>query len=134
MLITIKNSPSKVYFVGQAPIYSFYRMRLISRYSNQSIANNGAVWEGNNYFSLTLSDNQTEWYSFLVNWDEGQLEIRDLEGYYTAIFEYSNNKTSGYVEWERRLVKVVNEWDDNLYTQYQSNNENNIQFINYQDA
>ena len=109
-------------------------MRLISRYSNQSIANNGAVWEGNNYFSLTLSDNQTEWYSFLVNWDEGQLEIRDLEGYYTAIFEHSNNKFTGWAEWDRRLVKVVNEWDVNLYTQYQSNNENNIQFINYQDV
>jgi len=133
MLITIKNSPSKVYFVGVEPKFTYYRMRLISRYSNQNILNDGIVWSGNKYFNLVLSDNQDEWYSFLINWTNTDLEIKDLEGYYTAIFEHSTNNTT-WTEWDRRLVKVVNEWDDNLYVEYSSNNENNIQFINYEDA
>jgi hypothetical protein len=107
-------------------------MKLVSRYSNNGILNDAIVYTGTKYFNLVLSDNQDDWYSFLINWTNADLESNDLEGYYDAIFEYSSNQIT-WVQFDKRLVKVENEWDDNLVLSYSSDNENNIQFINYED-
>lgn len=132
MLITITNSPTKVYFRGDEPKFTYFRMKLVSRYSNNGILNDAIVYTGTKYFNLVLSDNQDDWYSFLINWTNEDLESNDLEGYYDAIFEYSSDQIT-WVQFDKRLVKVENEWDDNLVLSYSSDNENNIQFINYED-
>ena len=133
MLITINNTGKKIYFRGSEPKFPLFRMKLVSRYSNNGILNNENVNIGSKYFNLTLSDNQEDWYSFSVSWNNANLDINDLGGYYDAYFEYSAASPISWVQFDKRLVKVVNNWTGDPI-EYLSDNENNIQFINYEDA
>lgn len=135
MIISITNSPTYIYLQGISPkgtpASTGYRMKLVSRYSNNGILNDVVVHSASKYFPLTKIDDYDTWYSYQLTWTNTDLESFDVEGYYTAVFEHF---TAGvWVENERRLVKLINEWEDNLFDEYLSDNETNIQIINYTD-
>lgn len=132
MVISITNAPTNIYLQGTSPKGSpattGYRMKLISRYSNNGILNDVVISGTSKYFPLTKVDNYDTWYSYTMTWTNADLESFDLEGYYIAVFEHFSTT---WIENERRLVKLKNEWEDNLFEEYLSDNETNIQFINY---
>jgi hypothetical protein len=134
MLITLNTTPSRVYLQGKSPSGSpaltGYRMRLISNYSNNSINNNNIISTPWTYFPLTKVDDYDTWYSYDITWTDDFLETFDgSDEYYTAIFEYNDNKV--WVESETRLVKLVNRYPQQLFDEYLSNNEGNVMFVNY---
>ena len=123
MIVDLRNSGNRVYFNGISLKYPFVRMRLVSNYSNKEILNDT--------FGNIELDNLYEgegWFSYKYSTDITPLQNVELNEYYTCILEESNG--GSWIERQRVLCKVLNNFNtENPDVVYNSNNENNEQYI-----
>lgn len=125
MIVDFTNNNSLVYFNGNLPQYTQYRMRLVSKFSNEALLNDTIPSIG-----LTLSGSGTNWYSFKYTGNlTTAMKEDEIEGYYDCILE-GYTALTGWTEIQKVLCKLKNNFNkENPDVKYASDNENNEQFI-----
>lgn len=124
MIVDLRNSANRVYFNGIKPKYSNVRLRLVSNYSNKEILNDTF----GNIELDTLYEGEG-WFSYKYSTDITPLQNVELNEYYTCILEESQLGTT-WKQLQKVLCRVLNNFDkENPDVVYNSNNENNEQYI-----
>ncbi len=132
MVLDLSNGYGDLYIDNQMPTYVFYRMRLVSLYNNKGI-DNQALGE----ISLTRVGGTDRWTKFrwtIVGSPLYDIVDEDVAGYYRLIIEGTDDKTAGWTQFSEYPTKVKTQWNENpVYkdTEYNSDNEDNEQYVYY---
>lgn len=124
MIVDLRSTDNLVYFNGILPAYSSYRLRLVSRYSNKGLLNSDST-----FIPLTLIHEGDNWFSFGFGLDPLTKYQGELNDYYDCILQGVDALDRVY-EIQKVLCKVLNNFNtDHPDVEYSSDNENNEQFI-----
>ena len=125
MVINFNISRPKVYFTGDLPVYSSYKLSLVSKYSNLPLKNNSS------YFPLKYVTQGTDWFVFEIA-QTIQFEGEEINTYFDCIL-YGYDELDREYFIQKTLCKAFTEHadEDSADVEYVSDNENNEQFIYY---
>ena len=127
MVFDFSISRGNIYVDGQMDGYLRYRLRLVSLYNNKGLENT-TLGE----FELGRVSGTSRWtlfsYDFLGTPFE-DVTNQDVDGYYMAYFE--GEKFGLWSTLAEYPAKVKTLFTDDYPQQYQSNNEDNEQYVYY---
>lgn len=123
MTLYLTTTRVSVYFYGNYPKSTGWRMRLISKYNNKTLINGEYANIG-----LTFVKEGDGWTEFLTDpLDFSIQRSNNIGGYYECILE---GYTTGWNEFDNILCKVKNSYDlSDPQVDYLSDNENNEQYV-----
>jgi hypothetical protein len=125
MIVDLRNTSNLVYFNGTLPVYSSYKLKLVSRYSNKGLLNSDTA-----FIPLTLDTQETDWFAFGFN-DPLTKYQGEMDDYYDCILTGVDALDREF-EIQKVLCKVLNNFNtDHPDVNYVSDNEDNEQFIYY---
>lgn len=131
MIINLQETDNSLYLRGILTPYTSYWMKLVSKYSNKGILNDEVIYGSSNLFPLTLVDNESDWYSFTIDFTNTDVDDFDIGGYYDSIIYGSNDGGDTLTQINKKLCRVINNWT--TLTNYISDNEENGQFTYFRN-
>lgn len=125
--------------IKSIPAVKLYGCRLVSKWNNKDIINDGSSYP-DGIIPVTVVETNDRWSKIRLDFVSAGLAIdgvvdKDLAGYYTFIF-YTNDGTEfdPYTEYDRFLIKIDNDWNEDSAskdTEYISDNDTNEQYVYY---
>ena len=131
MLIDFSDGFGDLYIDNEMPVYANYRMRLVSLYNNKGIDNQTLGDIALTRISSTSRYTKFRW--SIIGSPYQDFIDEDIAGYYRLIIEGSNDRTN-WDQFSAYPCKVRTQWDEApafRNTEYNSDNENNEQYVFY---
>lgn len=124
MVVNFKNTSGMLFFNDYIVPYTYYRLKLKSRYSNEYL-----IMGVNDYLKLSIDENYETWCSFDFSDLDENTPNKDIQGYYD-VEVWGSNDDVNYTLLKKVLGKVVNNFTTTNNT-YISDNEDNEQYVYY---
>lgn len=128
MVFDFSTTTGTIYIDGESDKYPYFRLRLVSMYNNKGLENNELAT-----IALTIRPSTTRYTKFDYDFTGGPLEDiidQDINGYYMAYFEGSADRVN-WTQIAKYPSKVKTQFTENYPQQYQSDNEDNEQYVYY---